>query len=138
MVSGLVVDASVLVAVLVDSGPEGQWADAVIAGHALVAPQLVVVETLNILRRLENVEEITELEASSAQRDLHDLPIDLLPVRPFEGRIWQLRRNLTAYDAWYVAVAEALDLSFATLDRRLARATGVNCDVRTPDGARPG
>lgn len=132
MGSGLVVDASVLVAALVDSGAEGRWADAALAGHALVAPQLVVVETLNILRRLERADELTELEAASAQRDLHDLPIDLLPIRPFEGRIWQLRRNLTCYDAWHVAVAEALKLPLATLDRRLARAPGPLCDILTP------
>lgn len=129
---GLVVDASVLVAALLDSGSEGRWADGEMAGRALVAPQLVVVETLNILRRLELAEEITELEAASAQRDLHHLPIELLPIRPFEGRIWQLRRNLTCYDAWYVAVAEALDLPLATLDRRLARATGPRCRLLTP------
>jgi predicted nucleic acid-binding protein len=51
---------------------------------------------------------------------------------PFAGRVWELRRNLTSYDAWYVAVAEALDLPLATLDRRLGRATGTSCRVRVP------
>lgn len=129
---GLVVDAAAMVAALLDSGTAGQWAEQAIAGRTLVAPQLMVVESLNILRRLEQAAEISELEAAAAQRDLHDLPIDLLPIRPFEARIWQLRNNLTCYDAWYVAIAEALDVPLATLDRRLARATGPRCSILVP------
>lgn len=133
MDGGLVVDASAVIAALVDADAEGQWAERLIAGSTLVAPQLMVVEALNILRRLEQAGELTELEAASSQRDLHELPIDLLPVRPFEARIWQLRTNLTCYDAWYVAVAEALELPLATLDRRLARAPGPTCRILIPD-----
>jgi predicted nucleic acid-binding protein len=55
-----------------------------------------------------------------------------MPIRPFEDRIWQLRRNLTCHDAWYVAIAEALSLPLATLDRRLARATGTHCEFLGP------
>jgi len=88
---------------------------------------------MNILRRLELGEQVTELEASSAQRDLHDLEIELMPIRPFEDRIWQLRRNLTCYDAWYVATAEALEIPLATLDRRLARAPGPRCIIVGPE-----
>ena len=52
--------------------------------------------------------------------------------RPHAERVWALRHNLTAYDAWYVAVAEALDCPLATLDRRLSRASGPACEVLTP------
>ena len=130
--SGVVVDASVLVATLVDSGAEGLWSEQVMAQSFVVAPQLVIVESLNILRRLELAGHVTELEASSAQREISELEIELVPVRPFEDRIWQLRHNLTSYDAWYVAAAEALELPLATLDRRLARATGPECTFRIP------
>jgi predicted nucleic acid-binding protein len=75
MTTGHVVDASVLVAALSDSGEHGVWSEQLIAGGYLVAPELAVVEALNILRRLELGEQLTELEASSAQRDLHDLEI---------------------------------------------------------------
>ena len=77
--------------------------------------------------------ELTELEAASAQADLHDLQLDLLPIRPFEERIWELRFDLTCYDAWYAAIAEALELPLATLDGRLAAAPGPRCRFRLPD-----
>ncbi len=129
---GHVVDASVLVAALVDSGADGRWSEQMLAEGFVVAPHLAIVESLNILRRLERAAQLTELEAASAQRDLHELDIELLPIRPFEERIWQLRQNVTCYDAWYVAAAEALDLPLATVDRRLARATGPRCEIRFP------
>jgi predicted nucleic acid-binding protein len=133
MCAGHVVDSSVLVAALVDSGPAGIWSEQVISAGFLASPHLAVVEALNILRRLELADQLTELEAASAQKDLQELEIDLLPARPFEERIWQLRRNLTCYDAWYVAVAEALGLPLATLDRRMARAPGPQCEIVCPD-----
>jgi len=132
MSTGNVVDASVLVAALVDSGNDGVWSEQVIAGGFLVAPHLAIVECLNILRRLELAEQVGQLEAATAQRNLHELEIELMPIRPFEDRIWQLRQNLTSYDAWYVAVAEAMDLPLATLDRRLAGATGPRCEFSLP------
>ena len=132
MAGGHVVDASVLVAALVDTGRDGRWSEQVVAAGDLFAPHLAIVEVLNILRRLELAEQLTELEAASAQVDLGELEIELLPIRPFEHRIWELRKNLTCYDAWYVAVAEALGLRLATLDRRLATAPGLGCEVVLP------
>lgn len=58
--------------------------------------------------------------------------MELFPFAPFAGRIWALRENLTSYDAWYVALAEALDCPLATLDRKLSRASGPRCDVLAP------
>ncbi len=132
MSTGNVVDASVLVAALVDSGKDGVWSEQVIAEGFLVAPHLAIVECLNILRRLELAGQVGQLEAAAAQRNLHELEIELMPIRPFEDRIWQLRQNLTSYDSWYVAVAEAMGLPLATLDRRLAGATGPRCQFRLP------
>src|SRR5262245_54378053 len=87
----------------------------------------VDVEASNIPRRLERSRRLTRLEATAAQRDVVDLDIVLLPFEPFTQRVWQLRQNVSSYDAWYVAIAEAFDVPLATLDRRLARAAGPSC-----------
>ena len=127
-----VVDASVLVAALVDSGPTGAWAESVVAAHTLAGPELVLVETGNILRWLERAGDISRLEATTAYRDLLRLDLTLFPFAPFAERIWELRSNLTGYDAWHVAVAEALDCPFITLDLKLGRAAGPRCGVVVP------
>ena len=106
----VVVDASVLVAAMVDSGREGTWAEGALAEGALAGPQLALAEATNILRRLERAGDISRLEANSAQSDLLRLDIELFPFAPFGDRVWALRSNLTSYDAWYVALAEALGL----------------------------
>lgn len=130
----VVVDASLMVAALVDSGAEGEWAEDVLARNALAAPELVLAETSNILRRLERAGGISTLEATSAQRDLLRLDLELFPFTPFADRVWALRENLTSYDAWYVALAEALPCPLVTLDRRLGRASGPSCEIVTgPD-----
>lgn len=128
----VVVDASVLVAAVCDSGPEGEWAEGVLTEGSLIAPHLVLVEATNILRRLELSGRLTALEAAASARDLLDLEFDLLSFEPFAERVWTLRENVTSYDSWYVAIAEALDLPLATLDRRLARATGPECRFLVP------
>lgn len=118
-----VVDASVLVAALVDRGPDGEWAETLLADADLAAPQLVLAETANVLRRLSARRGPLSADAASlAHADLLELRIELFPYAPFGARVWALRGALTAYDAWYVAVAEALDAPLATLDRKLARA----------------
>ena len=128
----VVVDASLLVAATTDSGPAGIWAEEVLLQGGIVAPHLVLVEATNILRRLERSKELSPLEAAAAQRDLVRLAIDLLPFEPFAERVWELRQNVTSYDAWYVAIAEAFGLPLATLDNRLARAAGPRCRFLTP------
>lgn len=127
-----VVDASVIVAALVDTGPDGQWAESLIAAGALYAPAMLGVEATSALRRLELARRITAAQANAAQADLQRLTIELLPFEPFADRVWQLRPQVTSYDAWYVAVAEALDLPMATLDRRLAKAAAAACEFRLP------
>jgi predicted nucleic acid-binding protein len=127
-----VVDASVLVKALVDAGPDGEWAEAIVAGGPLHAPELALAETTNILRRLERAKEITTAEASAAYEDLLQLNVELFAFEPFAERVWELRHNLTSYDAWYVALAEALRLPLATLDERLAKAKGPACEFLTP------
>ena len=127
-----VIDASVLTAALVDAGSDGRWAETVISADSLIAPELVMVETTNVLRRLERAQNISTLEATSAQRDLINLDLQLFPYAPFAERIWTLRDNLTTYDAWYVALAEAFGCPLATLDTKLSRAGGVKCEFLMP------
>ncbi len=129
-----VIDASVLVAALVDSGPDGEWAEQFLAGGDLHAPELVLVEAANSLRKLELAGKLPASEANAAYEDMLQLNIELLPFEAFAGRIWELRHAVTGYDAWYVAVAEALGLSLATLDGRLVRASGPRCRFMTPAG----
>lgn len=128
----LVVDASVVVAALVDRGPTGRWAESILGVDQLVAPALLHVEVSNILRRLEASGKLAEPVASLAFRDLLALPVEAVAFEPFAARIWELRPNVTGYDAWYVAVAEALGVPLATLDTRLSRAEGPRCAFRTP------
>jgi predicted nucleic acid-binding protein len=127
-----VVDASVLVALTTDSGTEGAWAEEVVSRGNLVAPDLALAEATNILRRLELAGELERSQAAGAARDLLQLDLALVPFAPFAERIWELRHNLTSYDAWYVAAAEALDLPVATLDRRLTSASGPRCQFLHP------
>ena len=127
-----VVDASVLVAALVDSNNDGPWAETVISEGPLAAPELALAEATNILRRLEQAGHVSRLEATSSHRDLLRVDMDLYPFAPVADRVWELRANLTSYDAWYVALAEALDFPLVTLDRRISRAPGLRCDVIVP------
>lgn len=128
----IVADSSVVVAALIDSGPHGDWAEEVLAGGLLLAPELILVEATNVFRRLERARLIATPEANAAQDDLMQLDIELFPFEPFAGRIWELRHNVTSYDAWYVAIAEALKLPLATLDEPLSKSDGVICKFLTP------
>lgn len=117
---------------MTDAGGNGAWAEDVLSSGTVFGPELVTVETANILRRLEQAKRITTFEVNSAHHDHQRLPIELLPYAPFADRIWELRHSLTSYDAWYVALAEGLRLPLATLDLRLARAKGPSCDFLLP------
>jgi len=132
-VSILVLDASALVAALADEGPQGRWAEQLIVTGSLAAPHLVLAEAGNILRRLVIAGLLNERAAAVAHGDLLDCDIELFPYAPFADRIWELRGSVTIYDAWYVALAEALRAPLATLDRKLARAKAARCRFLTPD-----
>ena len=79
-----------------------------VADEHLFAPQLAPIEAGHVLRRAELAHRISSLEATAGYRDVVGLRIELLNFEPFAQRIWELRFNLTPYDAWYVACAEAL------------------------------
>lgn len=128
----IVVDSSVLIAAVIDAGPQGVWAENLIATEELHAPELARAEATNVLRRLERAKLITTPEASAAYEDLAQLEVQLFPFDPFAERIWSLRHSCTSYDGWYVALAEALKLPLATLDIRLTRAKGPVCRFLKP------
>jgi predicted nucleic acid-binding protein len=136
----VVVDGSVLAAAVAHLGADGTWSEGAIAeaceNGSMAAPQMVLAEASNALRRMELTEHLPSFEAALAHRDLLTLEIDLFPFDPLAGRAWELRHNVTIYDAWYVALAEALSCPLLTLDRRLARAPGPICEIITPPDLR--
>lgn len=125
-------DASALVALLLDGGPDGQWTTQALAGSDLVAPSLVEFEAANIIRRHELAGLIGADQAAQAHADLLDLAIELWPYELLAARAWQLRQNLSIYDASYVALAELTDATLVTLDRRISGAPGLRCKIATP------
>lgn len=129
----LVVDAGFVVAALVDSGPTGTWAEKLLAQDDLAAPHLMLVEAANVLRRAALASEITADTAAMAHADLLSLRVELFSYEPFAARVWELRENVTSYDAWYVALAESLNARLATLDLRLCNAIGPRCAFVTPE-----
>jgi predicted nucleic acid-binding protein len=128
----VVVDASAVVAALVDGGPDGRWAQSVLSNEVLVAPHLMPVEAANVLRRAVLVGDLSADTATLAHEDLVQMPVLMLPYEPYARRVWQLRNQVTVYHGWYVALAESLDVPLVTLDRRLTRAQGITCSFRLP------
>ncbi len=125
----IVVDASVLATALGDDGPDGDRARARLRGERLSAPELVDLEVASVLRRQVRGGEVDIRRAALALADLAALPLRRAPHRRLLARCWELRENLTVYDASYVALAEALDVTLLTGDGRLARAPGPRCSV---------
>lgn len=123
----IVVDASVTATALGDDNADGDRARARLAGELLVAPELVDVEVLSVWRRQTQRGLMAPKRAQRAGTDLTNLAIRRVAHRPLLPRCWQLRDTVTAYDAVYVALAEALDVPLLTADARLARASGPRC-----------
>lgn len=125
----IVVDASVLITALADDGADGARARARMSGEVLAAPQLIDLEVTSVLRRRALAGELPERRAVEALDDLIDLPIERAVHTPLLERCWQLRANVTPYDAAYVALAELLDVALVTSDHRLANAPGPRCTI---------
>jgi predicted nucleic acid-binding protein len=122
----IVLDASAVVELLLGT-EQGRSIAARIEDPALGlhAPHLVDIEVAQTLRRYVREGELAPTSASSALDDLRSLDLERHAHEPLLDRIWSLRQNLTAYDAVYVALAEALDTILLTCDRKLARAPGI-------------
>lgn len=129
----LVVDASVIARVVQAASDEQAAAWRLLANRELVAPHILPAEVANTLRRNERMGDLPGGMAELAMADVAAMNIEYLAYGPCSDRIWELRHNLTPYDAWYVAIAEALDAELATVDGRLMRAAGPRCGFVVPD-----
>jgi len=126
----IVTDASIVANALGDDGADGATARAVLrAERDLAAPDLVDVETVSVLRRRWLNGDLTARRFRSAITDLGDLAIMRHPTLPFMSRAYELRANVTPYDAAYIGLAEALDCDLVTADVRLAKAPGPRCKI---------
>ncbi len=123
----LVVDASVLAVALLDDAADGDAARARLRGEQLAAPALVDLEVVSVWRGLARGEHLDARRVRLALEDLRALPLQRVDHTPLIERCWELRDNLTVYDAAYVALAEALGATLLTGDARLAKATGPRC-----------
>ena len=130
----IVVDASAFVSAFSESDDYSGWTSETIDSEDLRCPTLVYAECAQSLRRMERIGEVSGLQAEIALMEILALDKSLYPFEPFAERVWELRHNLTCYDAWYVALAESLGCTLVTLDRRISRAGGVRCEVLTPPG----
>jgi predicted nucleic acid-binding protein len=125
----IVVDASVVAVALADDGHDGDHARNRLRGERLTAPELVDLETTSVWRRQVREGFMDARRASLALADLAALPLRRASHRALLSRCWELRENVTIYDASYVALAEALGVTLLTADQRLARATGPRCHI---------
>lgn len=122
----IVLDASVVVSILLDPGPDAEPIRGRIErpGESVHVPHLLDVEVLNVLRRQTLHGILPKERGATAVQDLENIKMTRYPHATLLGRIWELRENVTAYDATYVALAEALGAPLITRDARLARAPG--------------
>jgi len=127
----IVVDASVLANALTDDGPIGHASRTDLARDAhWAAPEHLIVETFSAVRGQHLGNKISPARAQDALDALATFTVELLSTKQLLPRMWQLRANLTGYDAAYVAAAEALGCPLLTADARLARASGARCEIR--------
>ena len=129
----MIVDASVVTSALFGDTHVSDWAREVVAAGQVGAPHLMPVEVCQVLRRRVDGGVIASADASAGLSDLLELRVDLYPFEPFAERVWELRDTVSAYDAWYIALAEARGAPLATLDSRLARAPGPRCAFVLPE-----
>ena len=125
----IVVDASVLAPALADDDTDGDRARERLRGEQLAAPELIDLEVLSTLRRAARAGRLNERRSAQALTDLTALPLRRVPHLPLLPRVWDLRDNLSAYDASYVALAEALNTVLVTADARIERASGIDCEI---------
>ncbi|MGH3753275.1 MAG: type II toxin-antitoxin system VapC family toxin [Pseudonocardiaceae bacterium] len=126
----IVVDASVLVNALADDDADGDLARSrLLADPDLHAPSLVELEVLSVLRRQLRLGRLDNRRADLAVADLRMLPLIRYPHLELVSRVWALRDILTPYNGAYIALAETLDCSLVTSDKRLARVSGAACPI---------
>lgn len=129
----LVVDASCLYEVLLNTAMAAPIAGRLTADPDLVAPHVIDVEILGAIRRDRMLGRLDETEARQALTDLADWGGERFGHRALLPRAWELRDTVRAWDAMYVALAEALDATLLTMDARLAHASGPRCSIEVPN-----
>jgi predicted nucleic acid-binding protein len=125
----IVVDASCVVEIILRRPKYAAISERLLSGEELCAPHLIDIEACHAIRRLWLDGDISAARGQAALEDLADAPIKRLPHVDLIASIWKLRTNLSAYDAAYVALAEALDAPLATCDKKLAAAAGQRIQV---------
>ena len=126
----IVVDASALIEVLLNTPSGSRITQRLFEGQeTLHAPCLLDIEVVQVLRRYALAGELNATRGLQAIEDLSDFPLTRYPHDLFLPRIWELRHNVTAYDAAYIALAEALDAPLLTRDARLASAAGHHATI---------
>ncbi len=125
----IVVDAGVVAVALADDGSDGDKARYRLRGEVLSAPDLLDLEVTSVLRGRLLDGHLVARRAGLALDDLRSLPVRRVAAGPLIERCWELRDNLTVYDAAYVALAEMLDVVLLTGDTRMASAPGPRCHI---------
>lgn len=125
----IVADASGMVPALTDDGPEGDLYRRRFTGEELAAPELLDLEVAAAVRQVVARGQLDVRRARRALADLAAMSLERASHVPLLERIWELRENVTPYDAAYVALAEDLGATLVTADVRLARAPGPRCAV---------
>jgi predicted nucleic acid-binding protein len=125
----LVVDTSAVLEALAARDPAPGLVERLAQDGDLHGPHLIDTEVLHALRRMNMRREISDERAADTRSDLAQLALVRYPHEPLNDRVWELRHNLTAYDATFVALAEALGVPLITCDTRLASASGHGAHV---------
>lgn len=125
----LIVDASCLYEVVADTARSDDVRGRLALDPDHAAPSVVDVEVVSVIRRDFLLGHLDATAADQAVEDLRDWPGERFGHRPLLGRVWELKGSLRTWDAFYVALAEALQATLITADTRLARASGPRCAI---------
>jgi predicted nucleic acid-binding protein len=125
----LVVDTSAVLAALAERTPDGELVQRLADDGDLHAPHLIDIEILQALRGLVRGGKLSAERAEDVRTDVAALAITRYGHEPLADRVWALRENLTAYDAVFVALSEALEVPLITCDARVASAPGIVVDL---------
>jgi predicted nucleic acid-binding protein len=123
----IVVDASVLGPALSDDGAAGERARDRLKGERIAAPELIDLEVVSIIRKAHSAGYLSDHRAALALADLTEIEMDRVSHVGLLARVWELRGNVTPYDAAYVALAETIGAPLLTADAALSRAPGTRC-----------
>jgi predicted nucleic acid-binding protein len=125
----IIVDASVIATALADDNSDGDRVRSRLYNEHLTAPEIIDIEVISVIRKALRSGSLDQRRADFALSDLADLELDRISHRPLLSRIWELRDNVTPYDAAYVALAEMIGATLVTADGRLANSTGPRCEI---------